>query len=500
MIRILSSGESGGAPAPILVTLSNIRPTKLDVSWNNPNGASLFRVIKRVSGVPTLVVETSGSSIADVTVTASTSWTIEVWSNAGYGQATVTTPAPTILANVPWRFWGENMSFGTDGASNLTELNNGGNWYWPLNSGSPQPATTTTSLRNDEPTTITAARSLVASIAATPNPILAIGYRGGSWSVDSSVPTPAGTGGVIAGDTTPTPAVALSDEVTLVSGIAPAANLPVNITHGAGGTLSVLENTIRFGGAASDIYKVHQSGQFSADGWQVGNLAGQDVSTVLDIGPRHSVSHILTRHASGSFFNVALIGDSTTAQRRPDADSFAKSREGVVYRANLDAIAAGSSLRLVSFGQDSAKSIDMLHRLDALADLIAPYCGLALCQIATANQAFVSLADAQARWTAYVAVRDAVQARTGMVVRALMLNPAPGFSQSSENIAGYSYIMSQIAAEGGVDVSDLVISGTQLNPTYSQDGGHLNQAGIDAQHMALYTRTRSCVLSLGGDV
>ena len=121
-------------------------------------------------------------------------------------------------------------------------------------------------------------------------------------------------------------------------------------------------------------------------------------------------------------------------------------------------------------------------------------------QIGTANQPFTDASDANARWATYLALKASLEATySAMKVRSLMLTPAASFAQDAGNLAGYAQLRTLIAAEGGLDVSDVVTTGTQITLAYSEDGAHLNQSGVDAQYSYVLSRARAIAIALGAD-
>lgn len=473
MIRLLSGGGGGGGGAPVPEWLSSyfeaLAPlgTRVHCTVNGracvaEAGLSRWKLV--------------GPSVDDQAYAASNP-----------------RPTPTggLLPNTRRLWIGSHMEFGTP------ILNNGVQWYWPLDDGSPQPGSFGSFLRNDEPYPIVAAASLLSSVADPPNPILALSYQGGSWVVDDAPPTPPEGGGVIAGDSTPTPTLVLSALKTLPAGVSQGASLGYGVVQGSGGYIS---QTGSLGQRNSDpAYATYPGGMWSGDRFEAGDhRTGISDSLQISVG---LPSHLLVEYAEScpGYCQVALIADSLGAQTRPVPDF---SREGVVFRANQSARAAGSKVRLATFSNGGARSSDILHRADAVADVVSEYCALMLIQIATANQAFADEADADARWAAYLLAKSEIEGRTGLMVRAIQMSPPPAFAQDAGNLAGWAKIRAYIATEGGVDLHDALVdeTGTKMSATIASDGAHLTQAGVDAAFLPLRTQVEAILIAAGGDV
>lgn len=469
-------GRGGGALGSIAleVEISEVASNRMVASWDNPGGAGLFHVFRKDAGNSTYIGETVDQTIEIPVVGAMSPRNVsaEVYSLDGSGSATAEIPAMTTNPNTPYRLFGDNMSFGSSYAIS-------------------EQGTHQLDILNTDSFPIVAAAAVLPSTVANPSQVSAIGYSraGEAWTIDTDIPTiPAGPG-VISGDSQPTPALAIADLQTVTGGVGQGQLLRLHVVSEPGGDTS---NITR---ALCPNYHPSADAAGGAEAYIAGSFPGDYTSYVE--APSTSVGMVVAEMGGGAeICNVLIVADSTGAQTMPNEVPYPPaSYEGWMYQANLLAIAAASKLRFSNVSQGNANLSTIRHR----AEMIMAYPGifnrlqLMLVQVATPNQEFADAAAADAAYALYQATAAAITTATGVVVRPLMLTPAPSFAQSAGNLAAWTRLRELIEDADGADLSDTIDLGTHM----IEDGAHVNAAGQTLQAAAAYTRTRDIAIRAG---
>lgn len=467
----------GGTSVTLTVVLSGVTSSNIHAEWDNPGSASVFEVMLRKSGQEAvLIAEVAGTVLEyDFVVVggaSATDYTVEIYSLNGTGSAVCTVPASTLLPNSEYRMEGQNINtVGAYGASSAITLEQG-------------------EITNLETQPIIAAGLLLASMQDPAAPVTGCAYRaGGSWVTDLTTYQVPNGAGVISGDNQPTPSLLKTDLKTLPAQVLSGQKFLWQSQFAAEGRLSYLKSL--------DVYANPSNWSRSA-AVSPGTL-GTDAGT-MNGGDVYNISHILVRRQSGNYFNVGVVGDSTTAQEQPYTGPAPFKREGIWHKSNALARTGGNKVRFTSFGQGASQMSAIFNRARRVAPQIVPWYSVLLVHVGTQNQPFTGVPDAEARFAAYIALKDELFSATGITCVPLLLQSTGLQSGNANNVAGFAR-MRELIAGIGLDVSDVLNSGDgTMNPTYGQDGIHLNDTGVNTQAPAILSRSLALFTGMGADV
>jgi hypothetical protein len=472
-------GLSGGPSAAITVTAGEPQARLLPISWTSAGSGVEYHIfLTNVSTDETTYIDSTTLLAYDVPCEPETEYRVEVYALEGIGSVVVTSAASTVNPNTAYRFLGDTMSYTGSGGASVQSLRSG--------------------ILNTDDHPIVEAAAILASTADPPAVPTSITYFGGGATiVDSTIPTPADGGGTISGDNQPTPTLAFSDSKTIGTGVAAGGILYVQTALPGAGVLPFASRSLQVGSSgaihpsayaagARDAYDpAAQPGVFYTSFIEAGIYSGP-VNLVVKLGPKSGTP--------ASICNVLVIGDSTAAQQLPGA---VDNIEGWMYQANGQLVTAESKVRFANFAQGNAKLSDIEHRLNRILSYQPIYSRtqIALRQVATANQEFVDVADAQAYWTIFLAQKATLEAATGVVVLPLMMTPAPGFFQSAGNLAAYEWLKTATSDMDGLRLDNVITNDNML-----LDGAHVNSAGQALQATAAASRMPGIALRHGMEV
>lgn len=349
----------------------------------------------------------------------------------------------------------------TSGQDFQSTINNDGSlWFW----GGGGPGTMQCVIANEEPDAVVSAEILVESREATSGPLLGWAVQvAGVWASDTTDITPA------AGGSLASPTVSPAPEITMPTPVAQGGTFRMHVVQGDG--LLTAAKT------------------FSEGYWPTGNLvtganfnAGDHLTDIPGafVGIGAFQSRAILKHSPGSLPKCVygMFGDSTSAMVASLAYSPNTSKEGVWYRGNLAAIAAGKRVRAYSYGQGGASASDIRARVRANLATMAGRVNVVGVMVATWNTPIEGVAAADAEWAEYLTLEAEVQA-AGLICVPYILHPYTT-RNSVDQAAGWTQMQSLVAAHPlGLDFSDITGSTSfpDLVPAESLDNIHMDPPG-----------------------
>lgn len=353
----------------------------------------------------------------------------------------------------PLSLW-HQIDGGQDFGSSIT---GGGVWFWP----NAVPGTFESVLLNIENTSFDAAQAIVESTSASPASLTGWGINYAGWNLDTTTYAP-GTGSY------DSPAVALSDVMTLSTPFAPGGFAALQQRHSTG---------VLTGGKCFSQGIWPESGQVTGDAFQEGDHLGGSV-TGINIGPLST--RLFLRRATGSdeYYNFMVFGDSTTAQVRPIASTNNTAKEGIWHFANAYLRTNNKRVRIYSGGQGGATWAQIQSRTRAALPWLAGKVSEIVVQVWTWNSGWLTVEQADAAWAEYLVLEAEVIA-AGFACAPLILNPYTTRNATGQ-VDAFMLLKAYAEAHSRGIVLDEIMGATSwpdLVPAESEDNIHSNRDG-----------------------